>query len=319
MPSNMSTRKGGAARLPAALRPAVRRRRRRRGNKILHYIIFAIVIIAFAVVASLTFLFGIDEITVTGLDMHPEHEVIYATGIQIGDNLFRVPTADIERELLALFPYIETVQLHRGFPRSIEIRVEQSVPAAALALGDEFVLITRRGKVLERGLMLLEGDVLLVRGIDVSGREPGGFLGRFEPEPPRPGETAAQAGAREARDSSMQRQAEQEASGLIMINNLLDATYETGFAITNVDITNRLDMHIMYENRLLLRLGTDAYLPDKLLMLKAVFNELHPEAHGVLDASDYIANNRVIYTPAPGFRNDGSPIGYLSLGDPDSY
>jgi len=249
--------------------------------------------------------------------MYPEDEVIASTGIQLDDNLFRVPARSIERELLALYPYIETVRLHRQlFPPSIEIRAQQSVPSAALAVpGGEFVFITRTGKVLERGLVLLEGDILLVQGIDVQGRGPGDFLGQFELAPISPGETPAQSQQRELCNERLRLQSQQEASGLIMINNLLDAMYTTDFVLTNVDVTDRFNMQIMYENRLLFQLGTDAHLADKLMILhEIVYEHLHPEAHGVVDASAYITRSRAIFTPDPGFNSDGSPINRFVLG-----
>jgi len=243
--------------------------------------LLAVFVVALGAVLCLTVLFEIGEITVTGSDKYTAEEIIAASGIEIGDNLFRVPTGVIARDLAVRYPYIENVGLHRLFPPSVEIRIEQSVPVVALAAGDELVLITRDGKVLERGMILLGADLLLVHGLDVTGREPGDFLG-----------------------------GDDESAGLVMINYLLDAKAETGFTgLTNLDITDPFNMHVMYENRLSLRLGTEANLPDKLRLIRLVVEErLHPEAHGILDAANISTRSRVEYTPASGYNSDGSPI-----------
>jgi len=259
----------------------INRRRPRGGRKGLHYALLTVFVLGLGAFLCLTVLFEVEEITVVGSDKYTAEEIIAASGIEPGDNLFRVPAGVIERELAARYPYIEKVSLHRLFPPSIEIRIEQSVPSVALSSGDELVLITRDGKVLERGMILLSADLLLVHGLDVTGREPGDYLGGGD-----------------------------EGSGLIMINYLLGAMEETGFTgLTNLDITDRLNMHVMYENRLSLQLGTEANLPDKLRLIRLVVEEkLYPGAHGILDAADIATKDWVIYTPASGFNSDGSPI-----------
>ena len=290
-------------------------RRKRRSRLALHYTFFILFGVAVVITLSLTVLFKIESITVTGSDKYTESEIIEASGILIEDNLFRVPAAEIEQMLCEQYPYIEAVRVHRLFPPAIEIQIEQSVPVAALEQNGEYILITEAGKVLERGLLLLTDDWLLVKGVNVLGREPGDMLGEYFAEPRPRDETDVEQGERLKRNEAAKASAEQETEALKMINYLFDAIDETGFeGLTNLDISNRLDMHIMYENRLLLKLGSEASLAAKLLFVRVVVTErLEPTAHGIINAADLAISDRLVYAPASGYNNDGSPIAHLGI------
>ena len=305
------SKKRGAGPEAARSASAARRKRRRRSRRTLHHILLIVFLLAAGLLLCLTVFFKIEQVTVTGCDKYPETQLITASGIVPGDNLFRVPAGEIERRLEEDFPYIESARVRRKFPPSIEIEIVQSVPAAALSAGDEYVLVTKAGKVLERGLMVLSNDLLLVKGVDVTGRMPGDMLGDWTREArPSRDETPEAAQQRLARNQAAEQHAAQEAEGLKMLTYLLDAMQETGFqSLTNLDITDRLNMQVMFEGRLLLKLGSEADLVNKLLFVRLVVTEkLHPQAHGVLNAADISQNDWVIYTPASGYESDGTPI-----------
>ena len=63
-------------------------RRRRRGNFGFLYKLLSVLVICGAVVTALTLFFRVDTIRVTGTERYTEDEVIGASGIQLGDNLF---------------------------------------------------------------------------------------------------------------------------------------------------------------------------------------------------------------------------------------
>ena len=290
--------------------------KRRSSRRALHYLFFIFFGIAVFTTLSLTVLFKIEKITVVGCDKYDESELVEATGILVGDNLFRLDATEIEHRLVEKYPYIESARIHRVFPPSIEVQIEQSVPVAALNQGSEFVLITRTGKVLERGLLLLEDEWLLVKGVDASVHEPGDSLGEWTDEARSSDETPEQREIRLERNEAGRERAARETEALKMMGYLFDAIEETGFeGITNLDITNPLNMQIMYENRLLLKLGSEASLADKLLFVKVVVCErLSPLAHGTINAADLALNHLLVYSPASGYNNDGTPVAHIEEG-----
>ena len=78
-------------------------RRRRRGNFGFLYKLLSVLVICAAVVMALTLFFRVDTIEVTGTERYTEKDVIEASGIQLGDNLFllNTPGGDPGRQRLA--------------------------------------------------------------------------------------------------------------------------------------------------------------------------------------------------------------------------
>lgn len=236
----------------------VRRRKRHGGKKTLHYILITIFLLAAGAALSLTVFFKIESVTAVGADKYPPGEIVAASGISAGDNLFRVDVAAVKDKLMAEFPYIEEVAVRHKLPNAIQLEITQCKPAGVLSDSGEFLVITREGKVLERGLLFIPENVPLIKGIDTENVRPGGELG------------------------------ESAAAALRMLDYLFKAAEETDFGeITNVDLTDIYNMKIIYENRLLLNLGTESALVEKLNFLKEmILNQLPADAEGLINASD---------------------------------
>lgn len=239
-----------------------RRKKKRVRNHTIHYILLVVFVLTIGAVLSLTTFFKIEAVTVVGTDKYPPEEVAIASGIQLEENLLRVSKPQVEERLLEKYPYIESVDIRRKLPPAIEIRITQSVPAIAAVEGDEVVMLTRGGKVLERGQLFIPPQVLAVQGIATKSVPPGGVLGE------------------EAKD------------GLVMVNYLLsalesDAVKDSGFSgVTNVDVSDPRNMRIIYENRLLLKLGTEADLEHKLIFIQKALADMEPQEEGRIDVSN---------------------------------
>ena len=72
-----------------------------------------------------------------------------------------------------------------------------------------------------------------------------------------------------------------------MLTYLVDALESTGFPdVTQVDLTDRLNMQIVYQDRLLIQLGSEADLEYKLQFVTyALENSVEEGFEGILDAS----------------------------------
>jgi cell division protein FtsQ len=218
---------------------------------------------------SLTFLFKIESVQVIGADRYRPDEIAAVSGIGIGDNLLRLDTGAIEQKILGQFPYIETVAVKRRFPPRVELVVTRSVPSWAAFSEDEVALITKEGKLLEKGDLLVPPEIPVVRGFELEGVTPGAFIGGEEdPE---------------------------NAERLRMLSYLSEAARKTGFpAITNVDLTDPLNMTIVYEARLLLVLGSESDLEYKLTFIQEVIGDLGEEDQARIDASAAARDKQVL-------------------------
>lgn len=252
-----------------------KRKRRRKGNRTLYYILVTIFLLAAGIALSMTVFFKIESVTAVGVDKYPPDEIIAESGILKGDNLFRVNSKAVKEKLLKKYPYIAEVNVHLKLPHTIQLEMSQCAPAGALTSGNELLLITRDGKVLERGLVFIPEDVPIIIGVETGNAKPGDTLGK------------------DVGDETLMKNS---SDALLMLDYLFKAVDETEFGeITNVNLTDLYNMKIIYENRLLLNLGTESELPAKLNFLKEMIdNRLPKDAQGLIDASNI--ERSLIYT-----------------------
>lgn len=125
---------------------------------------------------AVTIFFKIDSIEVTATEHYTEDELISASGIEIGDNLFTFRTSKVEKELLEKYPYLASVSVTRSLPSTLVIKAVDSVPAAAVNLASGgYCLIDENGKLLEQASTVPEG-IPTVTGVTVSDMAEGKYL-----------------------------------------------------------------------------------------------------------------------------------------------
>lgn len=125
------------------------RRRKRRGNYKLHYSMVALVAVVAFTVLSVTVFFNIDSVVITGSSIYTPDEIIAAGGIKSGDNLVRKNLSGCERAITSELIYIENAKLKRHFPSSLKIEIEPCVPTAVMENNGGYFLISKSGKILE--------------------------------------------------------------------------------------------------------------------------------------------------------------------------
>ena len=141
-----------------------RRRRHRRGRfSLLFYVLAAVAALA-ALTLGVTVFFQLEKVEVEGNSRYTAEEVVAASGLEIGDNLFRMNKNKISSSIREKLPYIEGVTPVRQLPNTIVIVVQEwgaaarvaSGPANAGELGEgeepssETWLISVNGRLLEK-------------------------------------------------------------------------------------------------------------------------------------------------------------------------
>ncbi|MBE6906058.1 MAG: FtsQ-type POTRA domain-containing protein [Ruminococcaceae bacterium] len=287
-----------------------KRRRRRTGRQTLHYLLILLAAAAILAILSLTVFFKIEKLGITGNTKYADEEILAQSGVNIGDNLFRVSQSAVEKALMEKFPYIEGVKLKRSFPPRLTLEITQAKPLGAVNTAAGYVVIGRSGKVLETGVHTLPENVTVVNGMYLSLAEVGHRLGEVvskgditysadvasEMEAWRK-EKAEKPNAK-AEDKEKEwrtRSAESEEENFKMLTYLVEAVEETGFGkITLVDFSDRLNMRIVYDGRILIELGSEADLPYKLKFVQRLLSdELPADYQGRLDASTASSSGQV--------------------------
>ena len=145
-----------------AKRRHARRRRHRRSFGILYKLLSAVAISA-AIVAALTLFFKVDTVTVSGTSRYSSEEIIQASGVQIGDNLFLLNKYEISDAIIEALPYVSSVSISRQLPDALLIEVTDSNQGGVIAQNGTYWVISSGGKVL--GERAEAGSGALIRGI----------------------------------------------------------------------------------------------------------------------------------------------------------
>lgn len=129
-----------------ATRRTNKRTRRNRGRFGGLYKLFSFLLILVVIVAGCAVFFRVEEITVVGQSKYTAEEIIAATGIQKGDNLFLLsPVGHVPVTL----PYVGEIAVRRALPDGVVITVRECVPALMVQGEGGWWVVDGRGKLLE--------------------------------------------------------------------------------------------------------------------------------------------------------------------------
>ena len=233
---------------------AKRRRRRRHGNYILYYILLVLLLVATGVVLSLTVFFKIETVTVVGTDKYPNNEMVQRTGVVIGENLFRIDTRTIEKNMRE-YPYVEGVEIRRNYPPEVVVTVTEATPMAVVEMNEGYTVISTSGRILETGLGEPPASLPLVTGLRMPGR-PGEMVGEDAQE------------------------------GLNTLRYITQALASVGFdSVQAIDLSDRLNIVLVYSDDITIELGVENDLDRKLKLVAEVLeNQLEHSFKGTLYA-----------------------------------
>ena len=137
--------------------------------------IVILLVLTVGVTMCFTFLFNIDEIVISGeSETYTYMEIVEASGIRAGDNLFRLDSKKAEQQILDKLLYVETATVDRDFPSTLRITVTRCVPAYNIQYDDGVLLVSRKGKILADNNFYTDIDNLpVIYGFEPADTEPG--------------------------------------------------------------------------------------------------------------------------------------------------
>lgn len=139
--------------------------RRRKLKKNILSILLAGVVMCVGLVLVFSLFFKTNTITVTGDKAYSDKMVIDNSGIEIGDNLFKVNEEKLSQKLSKDLPYIKAVTIERKLPDTIIINVEAAKEVGAITTQKGFVLLDETGKVLDKNASILKENVAVIKNV----------------------------------------------------------------------------------------------------------------------------------------------------------
>lgn len=124
--------------------------RRRRGSLSFLYKLLSMLVICGAIVAALTLFFRVNTVVVTGQQRYTQQQVVDASGIQTGDNLFLLNKYQVANEIITDLPYIETIRINRKLPDTLLVEVQECSAVLAVVQDGNAWLVSPSGKIVDR-------------------------------------------------------------------------------------------------------------------------------------------------------------------------
>lgn len=122
--------------------------KKRRNIKGTVLVALGFVIVAVFTVLSLTVFFNINSIKIKGETRYTNSQILKATGLKKGDNMFLISDKKLLEDAAHSLPYIEEIKVKRVLPDKLELTVKDAEPDYAFKVKDGY-LITSNNRALE--------------------------------------------------------------------------------------------------------------------------------------------------------------------------
>jgi len=251
------------------------------------------IVIAVAVVLAVVFGMAIffkvdaDKILVAGNQKYSIAQIVDASGIKDGENLFSVSEARVSTCIIAELPYVNRVRVGIKLPDTVKIEIEEL--EVVYSVEDDaggWWLIRSDGRVIEQTNSAEAQQHTCLLGIKITEAVVGENAKTWQPEEnTQEGETAP----------ITVRASEQ----LTTACTILQYLEENGIIgeLASVDVTNLGDIQLWYGEKYQILLGDTMELNYKIRTLSSTLQQNSDIQSGILDISFTVWPNEVGYTP----------------------
>ena len=241
----------------SALAGTKKKKTRKTGSAL--YAPVSFLVILAALVFGMSIFFRVAGIEVTGNEFYSDEEIIAASGIEEGDNLFFINRITAITRIRARLPYVESAAIRRTLPNRLEIEVSES-SAIAWVNTDAGAWAIDRGCKLLGAISDTEAAALIeVAGLRAIAPQSGEFIAPGEAETPKVGYLA----------------------DILRQISLLGMSGD----VSTVDISDVSSPSFWYQGRFRVRLGSNENLEYKFRLLQSAVTKLKPGDSGTLDLS----------------------------------
>lgn len=241
------------------------RRTRKAINVAICAAIIAVVLIT-GVVLSLTVLFKSEKIEVEGATRYTQQQVVDASGLTLGENLFLSDKKTGGERIEEKLPYVEKAEVSIKIPDTIVVTITEAKPAYLIAQGKEFVVISTQGRVLER-VSKNTYDAPVIKGCEITET--------------KVGKTA------QIKNKQV----------LSILNTITKALQKNKFGgVKEIDVTDTANITLNYSDRIKIILGTPDDVDYKIRTAQTIIAEkLAKTDMGVLDVSNCNSGKKASY------------------------
>ena len=223
------------------------------------YAPIAFLLIVIALLFGLSVFFRVNNIEVEGNSYYSVEEIIEASGIERGDNLFFINRFSVIPRIYSRLPYVETANIRRTLPNRLVIEVTESSAIAYISADDGVWIIDRSCKLLSRAEGVSLDGLIRVDGLRPIAPEVGEIIAPGEAETPK----------------------------VAYLSAILKQISDLGLRndITWIDVSNVSSPSFDYLGRFTVKLGTNENVEYKFQCLLSAVRALEEGDRGTLDLS----------------------------------
>lgn len=221
--------------------------------------IVIIVALAIGATLSLTLLFKCEEIKVEGTTRYTENEIIDASGLNYGENIFISDKSVAAEKIEKNYPYIEKADITFSIPNTINIKVTEATPKYYIQSGNKYYIISKESKLLEFSDSKVL-DIPSIKGCKILNQSVGEI-------------------------------AKVENDKIITVLNEVATSMENNnvVGVKEIDLSNMSEIELNFENRITIIIGMPEYIDYKIkTAMKIIETKLAPTDSGRLDCSNLI-------------------------------
>ena len=223
------------------------------------FLILAIIISPIVIFA----VFRVRTFTVEGGSIYTNEQVIAASGIQQGKSLLFADLDEAAQAIEKTLPYADNVKLTKKLPSGIVIRFEETSKAFAVEMSNGMFAITNINlKVLELTGEVPEGVALITGAVPLKAEE--GSVVAFAAEDDEQGDRTLEL--------------LKQITGAIASANVED--------VNLIDISSRSNIYLIYQERIVMRLGDTSNIESKLSLGQSAIaeeNTIDPIQFGIIN------------------------------------
>lgn len=145
-----------------------RRKKRRQSNMLGYYLL--VLVLAAGVVATLSFtvFFNIKYFEISSNTSYQLVDIAKASKVNKGDNLLRLDTEKVRKNILDTMLYVDDVKVKKSFPFTLKIDLVPSEELAYIYSDDKYILISKSWRILDSAEAVKNKELMIVEGFEPS-------------------------------------------------------------------------------------------------------------------------------------------------------